>query len=444
MYRKHSGTATTRQRLIAILLACTLCACQQGDVETPHANVSTTENRTLLFIGQATEPAVIRSMEDYVQHMGEVPAGFVFYLILSGDVRRTRDELTTMQAFMDRFPGAAVQLALGYGPELTGNLKESLYLLAGGFDPELEALAQWLNSLNRPALLRPLYEFDRGCATYGPPEVYKPAYRYIVDSLRNAGVSNARYAWQSAGPGYAIDNGGMNALLGALSQQLGGALDPLITGLYGMAFEVDTCPIINFYPGDGYVDYFATSYWGDGGVFGQGTDASRDIYQREVRHMFDDARRLGLELMIAESTPAFIGTTSGEASQLWMHDYFDLIEEYDIRVASYIATEWFDEGGNWGSPAFNGFFPPDARIHADTEVARIWRQRTSSSRYLKDGEADLAALLQLTIEPHDLPWRGTAKVNTWPSWAVMAELSPPAVTGHRWLVPATPTGPLAT
>lgn len=124
--------------------------------------------KSLMFIGQAVEPAVVRSMEDYVTGMNRVPAGFTFYLILSGDVERTRVELQTMRAFMDRYPGTALQLALGYGSELTGNLKESMLLLAGRFDPELQSVADWLKSLEHPVLLRPLYEFDRACGTSDP------------------------------------------------------------------------------------------------------------------------------------------------------------------------------------------------------------------------------------------------------------------------------------
>lgn len=442
MLNKTSRSAALVAHFSGLLMALALSACQQGGVENHDSRfdgsgITNAEGKTMLFIGQATEPAVIRSMEDYVDNMGQVPAGFMFYLILSGDVQRTRDELATMQAFMDRYPGTALQLAMGYGPELTGNSKESLYLLAGGFDPELEAVAQWLKSLDRSVLFRPLYEFDRGCATYGPPEVYKPAFRYIVDSLRNAGVTNTRYVWQSAGPGYALDNGGMNALVGGLSQELGGALDPLVSTLYDSSFDADLCPIRNFYPGDGYVDFFAVSYWGDGGVFGQGSEASRAVYQRETRRMFDDALRLDLDLMIAESTPAFIGTTSGQVSRQWMHDYFDLIEEYDIRVVSFIATEWFDEGGNWGSPAFAGFFPPDARIHADDEVARIWQQRTSTSRYINEGDADLAALLNVEIDPQPLPWTGTVEpprpAMRWPN------CPPPLLPGTGgWCLPVIP------
>lgn len=392
--------------------------------------------KTLLFVGQATEPAVIRSMEDYVEHVGRVPAGFMFYLILSGDPERTQQELVTMQALLDRHPGTALQLALGYGPELTGNAKESLLLLGGRFDPELQVVADWLRSFDRPVLLRPLYEFDRACTTYGPAELYKPAYRYIVDRFRAAGVRNVSYVWQSAGPGFRGDESGYDALLGTLSSYTGAAADPLIAQSQGTA-ATDLCPIAGFYPGDGYVDYFAMSYWDAGSFNGPVTPEAQAAYQNEARRILDEARRLGLPLMIAESTPAFIGTTSGTASLDWMRRYFDLIEEYDIRVVSYIATEWLDEGGVWGAPLFNGFFPPDARVHADPAVLAYWRQRTAHPRYVQESDADIARLLAFDGPSAPLPWSATAEPSRpsmrWP------DCPPPLLPGTGgWCLPLLP------
>ena len=288
--------------------------------------------RTLVMTGQAVEPAVIGSMEQYVEHMGEVPAGFMFYLILSGDRARTRRELATMQALLERYPGTALQLGLGYGGQLSGNSAESLALLAGRYDAELQSLAEWLQSLDRAVFLRPLYEFDRACATYGEPQLFQRAYRYIVDHLREAGAGhNVSWVWHSAGPGYRLDRAGFYAIMGSVSQSLGQALDPILTEAEGPGPDVDFCPVADFYPGDGYVDYFAISYWGQGSFLGPGTRDAKVRYERAVRRLLDEGRELGLPLMIGESTPAYIGTTSGRASVAWMKRFFTLIEEYDIR-----------------------------------------------------------------------------------------------------------------
>nr|MBV6630147.1 hypothetical protein [Oceanococcus sp. HetDA_MAG_MS8] len=428
----------TLNLLGALAIGLLICACNEGEMASQRVTSladTNPEGKTLIMIGQAVEPAVIRSMEDYVDGIEEVPAGFSFYLILSGDLQRTRDELATMQEFMGRYPDAALHLAVGYGPEALGNVKESLFLLAGGFDPELNALAEWLSSLNRPVLLRPLYEFDRACATYGTPDVYKPAYRYIVDSMRNAGVTNTRYVWHSTGPGVPLDKGSLTLALASVSSSLGGILQPLIELEEGL-FTTNLCPISNFYPGDGYVDFFAISYWGHS-LFGEGDEYALGIYEREARSMLDEARRLGLELMIAEATPAYTGTNSGEDSLRWMHNFFDLIEEYDIRIAAYIANEWVDEGGNWGSPMFGGFFPADARIHAHEDIRQFWLQRTAKERYRVPSAEEQAAILGVELQPTALPWEGQPEpfrdTLRWPN------CPPPLLPGTGgWCLPLIP------
>ncbi len=394
--------------------------------------------RTLVMTGQAVEPAVIGSMEQYVEHMGEVPAGFMFYLILSGDRARTRRELATMQALLERYPGTALQLGLGYGGQLSGNSAESLALLAGRYDAELQSLAEWLQSLDRAVFLRPLYEFDRACATYGEPQLFQRAYRYIVDHLREAGAGhNVSWVWHSAGPGYRLDRAGFYAIMGSVSQSLGQALDPILTEAEGPGPDVDFCPVADFYPGDGYVDYFAISYWGQGSFLGPGTRDAKVRYERAVRRLLDEGRELGLPLMIGESTPAYIGTTSGRASVAWMKRFFTLIEEYDIRVVSYIAAEWAAEGGNWGSPALNGFFPPDARLHVNRAVKAVWRQRTRNRRYRQRSDTNINALLRYKPDPKKLPWKArpepTRERLRWP------DCPPPLVPGTGgWCLPLVP------
>lgn len=393
---------------------------------------------TLLFVGQAVEPAVRGSMEEYVRHMGEVPAGFMFYLILSGDRQRTRRELATMQVLLERHPGTAVQLGLGLGAQLTGNVAESLHLLAGAYDVELTSLAQWLRSLDRAVFLRPLYEFDRACATYGEPELFKRAYRYIVDRLRADGADrNISWVWHSAGPGYRLDDAGFYAIAGSLSRRLDGRADPLIEAGEPEDEVADLCPVADFYPGEGYVDYFAISYWGEGSFVGPGTADARRRYERAVRRLLRQGRALGLPLMIAESTPAYIGTTSGRRSVDWMNRYFDLVEEYDIRVVSYIAAPWSAEGGNWGSPAFNGFFPDDARLHVARRVKATWYRRTGAPRYHQRSDTDINALLRHRPTPKKLPWSARPEAPRerlrWP------ECPPPSMPGTGgWCLPPLP------
>ena len=357
--------------------------------------------RTLMVIGQATEPNVTRSMSDYSAAMGH-PGGYSFYLILSGDEARTKRELATMGAFLDRYPGTALLLAIGYGASLTGNIRESQLLLRGRFDPELDALAAWLKSLDRAAFVRPLYEFDRMGMTYGGPELFKSAYRYFVDRVRGHGVDNTAWIWHSAGPVWRlVDSAARYAIASAVVR------NPVLADWYVKRYFKrpvrDRAPICRFYPGEGYVDYFAISYWDGSPGLGAFTPAGHDVYMAETRRLFNEARDLGLPLAIAESNPAYIGTNSGQKSERWLEAYFDLIEEFDIRLVSYIAAEFFEEGGVWGSPIFNGFWPRDCRLHAYPDIRRLFESRVAAPRYILQDRESVNEALGWTPSP--VPWK---------------------------------------
>ena len=362
------------------------------------------QGRTLLVIGQATEPNVTRSMSDYTAAMGR-PGGYSFYLILSGDEARTKRELATMGAFLSRYPGTALLLAVGYGANLTGNIRESQLLLKGRFDLELDALAAWLKSLDRAAFVRPLYEFDRLGMTYGGPDLFKSAYRYFVDRVRAKGADNTAWIWHSAGPVWRlVDSAAKYAITSATLRNQ--ALADWYVNRYFKNPVKDRVPISRFFPGRGYADYFAISYWDGSPGLGDLTPAGREVYRAETRRLFSEARDLGLPLAIAESNPAYIGTFSGPKSEGWLETYFDLIEKFDIRLAAYIAAEFFEEGGVWGSPIFNGFWPRDCRIHAYPAIRRLFERRVASPRYILEERESVNGALGFTPSP--APWKEDA------------------------------------
>ena len=357
--------------------------------------------RTLMVIGQATEPNVTRSMSDYAAAMGR-PGGYSFYLILSGDEARTKRELVTMGAFLDRYPGTALLLAVGYGASLTGNIRESQLLLRGRFDPELDALAAWLKSLDRAAFVRPLYEFDRMGMTYGGPALFRSAYRYVVDRVRGHGVRNTAWVWQSAGPVWRLVDSATSQAIVSTVGWFPGLADWYVKRYFNRPVR-DPVPIRQFYPGDGYADYFAISYWDGSPGLGASSPAGHDVYLAETRRLFNEALDLGLPLAIAESTPAYIGTYSGQKSTQWLETYFDLIEEFDLRFVAYIASEFFAEGGVWGSPIFNGFWSRDSRLHAVPEIRRLFESRVAAPRYILQERDSVNDALGWTPSP--VPWQ---------------------------------------
>jgi hypothetical protein len=140
-------------------------------------------------------------------------------------------------------------------------------------------------------------------------------YRYIVDHLRAEGVENVAYVWHTA----------------ALTEPNGNFMD--------------------WYPGDDYVDWFAVSIF-------------NPVQISTAESFFAVGRAHKKQLMIAESAPA--GIFSDEARKEWFRHYFDFIHKDDIKVVSYINSNWNSyqlfRSMNWG----------DSRIESYPEIKEMW------------------------------------------------------------------------
>ena len=95
------------------------------------------------------------------------------------------------------YPRAIQAIGLSIVENQTPNgLKQ---IIQGDRDNEIAKLAAFFKQTETPFLLRIGYEFD-GAWNYGYERRsdYIAAYRYIVDKLREAKVSNVEYVWQSS------------------------------------------------------------------------------------------------------------------------------------------------------------------------------------------------------------------------------------------------------
>jgi hypothetical protein len=195
-------------------------------------------------------------------------------------------------------------------------------------------------------------------------------------------VQNAVYVWHSAGAWWRVaDYSGLSGTLAGLDR--GGVLDPVVGASAGSSPVVpaDLIPIRAFYPGDSYVDYFGISYWGDTCCFGPTSTKAQAIYDRRTEELIRQARRLGLPTVIAESTPAYVGTGSGARSVAWINRYFDLIERNDIRMASLISVDW--RADPFFSLPFWGGYWPEARIERFADVRHAFVRRVRKRRYVQ-------------------------------------------------------------
>lgn len=366
-------------------------SCVQGLAPRPYAGEVPLEipsGQTLLVIGQTQE-----QMHEYVDAVGAVPAGFMVYLMLQSSLDGFQSQLASFSEFLACYPGALINIGLTMGESpiwstLFGDPAPpgGLSVINGEYDAQIDALGDWMNRLGHIVHLRIGYEFDLLGGQWGPAPVYQQAYRHIVDRLRAKDVRNAAYIWHSAGAFFrAFDYSGLTGLLGSADGS--GTSEPAIRGIADVAhalsaagMSTDFFPIADYYPGEGYVDYFGISFWGDSCCFGESSQAGKAMYLQRTRELLAEAQAMGLPIVMGEATPAYIGTVSGPKSLDWLNQHFELIEEFDIRSSAYINQDWLRAGSTWGEPYWGGFWP-DSRVQADPEVQELWEHWIGTERF---------------------------------------------------------------
>lgn len=263
----------------------------------------------LLIIGQQKD-----AIDEYLRHF-DIPSGFMFYTSIQ-DVEGL-DELADHGAgemyadyYRKKYPSSVIQLAV----YMKGALKD---IISGRYDRNIYRLAKWIKRSGKPVYLRLGYEFDWPENNYDP-EAYQQAFRYIVKHFRAYKVKNAAFVWHSA---VTVNHKGN---------------------------------FMDWYPGDDYVDWFAISFFHPA--------------QMTIIHKFLNlAQEHHKPLMIAESSP--LGVISSRAKKDWFKKYFNLIENNDFKVVSYINSHWntypMFKARNWG----------DARLQTDPEIKALWRRK---------------------------------------------------------------------
>lgn len=287
-------------------------------------NFAPPEGQTLLFIGQ--DEGTIKA---YVVKTGHHPVGVMVYTSVQ-EARGLWDPadygsgVQHADALAQQYPDAAIQVGLYMVDALEG-------IVEGKYNDNIDKIGEWIKKVDRPVYMRIGYEFDLPKNKYDP-EFYKKAYRYIVDRWRTAGVK-AAYVWHS---------------YGFLNAQK---------------------PMMNWYPGDEYVDWFGFSFFQ---AFNDGN----------LKWMMNRAKEHGKPMMLAEATPFGIGTRQGDPSwNRWFKPFFDAIEKYDIAAACYIDSSWEDmlmwKGQGWG----------DARVEEDPVVKERWLKEISKDRFIRTNKA---------------------------------------------------------
>ncbi|HEX2086127.1 MAG TPA: hypothetical protein VHF89_10630 [Solirubrobacteraceae bacterium] len=339
-----------RLALLTLLLALALCGPALADVPS---------GRTLLVVGQSG----VDKADAVEAATGVRPAGAMWYLGVYEDDAAVERVLADVEAAVGSHRGLVVNLGLSFGSASTPSPPYTPAIAAGAYDDTLRTIAERLGRLRATVYVRPGYEFDLLGGQYGPPEVYKAAFRHVVDVLR---AENTRFVWHSAGAFWR-------------------AADPsfFATGsgtVAAAARNGPALPISAFYPGREYVDAFGISYWQDSCCLGRSSQQARDEYEHHTRRILGEAQALGLPLHVSESTPVYVGASSGADSVSWLDRTFALVEDFDIRSLSLISIDW-REGGFFAAPFWNGYWP-DARIHHHPDTRARFVEEMRGRRWI--------------------------------------------------------------
>ncbi len=163
----------------------------------------------------------------------------------------------------------------------------------GEYDHRIKALAQLFIKMEIPVFLRPGYEFGgHGQGRHASKEYWIEAWKRIYSVFKAENVMNVAFVWNT----------------------------------------LDAIDFMEYYPGDEYVDWWAVN------IFRNNADADPFIDQ-----FIKEAAKHKKPVMIAESTPRYIGSIHGENSwEAWYDPYFKLLFKYNhVKAFCYINASWY-------------------------------------------------------------------------------------------------------
>jgi hypothetical protein len=183
----------------------------------------------------------------------------------------------------------------------------------GRYDKQIRSLANMFKRMKIPCFLRPGYEFGgNGQGRFASKAYWIQAWRRIYDIFQEKKAYNVAFVWNT----------------------------------------LDAQDFMDYYPGDTYVDWWAINVFVN--------NADQDSF---INSFIQQAAVHQKPVMIAESTPRYIGSIGGETAwNTWYQPYFSLITRYPhVKSFCYINASW--EG------YFDPSFAYDCRIQSNTFVA---------------------------------------------------------------------------
>ncbi len=258
------------------------------------------------------------------------PAIFMFYSNV-GNTRGTNLE-GDFQDYLAQYPHAMPQIGMGLR---AGGEAADEAVAAGDFDEDLRMWATELKAVDRPVFVRIGFEFNGQHNGYSV-EHFPDAFRRVVDTWREEGVTNVAAVWCSS---------------------IGGDL-------------------LDWYPGDDYVDWWA---WDKFYAAAPNNPA--------VQFM-NDAIAHGKPVMIGEASPKGKDTHDGlPVWEAWFEPFFQMISDWPvIKAFCYINWDWEAvdpvQWEGWGI----------GQIEVNDEILSRYQAEMENPRYVHASEGLHASL----------------------------------------------------
>ncbi len=229
-------------------------------------------------------------------------------------------------------PNLCLQLGFNLKPR---NEKEKCKEVSEGhYDDELLSLIKTLKDLKNPVFLRIGYECNDPTHNYNPQH-FILSWKYIVDTFRKHHVTNVAMVWSVC-----------------------------------TAFNRDLGELMNYYPGNDYVDWFSDD------LFGARHFTEKNNLKIITEDFYKESKKHKKPMMIGESSAAGIGVDKGKESwDGWFKPYFQWIHSHpNVKAFCYINWDW---GKDWKQPEWG-----NCRIEENVYVQEKYLQELSRSEYI--------------------------------------------------------------
>lgn len=186
------------------------------------------------------------------------------------------------RSWTDLFPTAIPVVTLKFDTFVDKETGRGLErdVLSGRFDHKLDDLTGLLASLDRPSFLRVGAEVNGPWNGY-EPELYKRAFRYVVERLRAGGADRTVFVFNVK------------------------------------ALPDDSRPMLDYDPGDDLADWWSIDLFSE--------DFRNDLVRAKVTAFLAEAARRGKPVMLPESCPSGMDLDDPRAWRDWFGPYFALV-----------------------------------------------------------------------------------------------------------------------